>query len=153
MVIGYCGSATRDDKKILEQEKRILSASGKSREEVKFFCDNGVSGLMLSEKTALRGALEYVKRGEVEALYVTSAHVLGRNTTELIDIICLCENKGTELHIIDAGKTITSTSNAVGIMMCHCMAGRESLIQSARTKDGIMAKRRREVKDEQRIID
>lgn len=153
MIIGYCSSATRDDKKILEQEMRILSASGKSREEVKFFCDNGVSGLMLSEKTALRGALEYVKRGEVEALYVTSAHVLGRNTTELIDIVRLCVSNGTELYIIDAGRTITSLGDAICIMMCQCVDTNEAFIRGARIEEGIKAKQRRGEKDEQRIND
>jgi len=31
MVIGYCSSATKDDKKMLEQEKQILSTSGMKR--------------------------------------------------------------------------------------------------------------------------
>lgn len=130
MLIGYARVSTSDQAAGLEEQHRVLAATG-----CKLFSEQ-VSSVV--QRDQLAAALDFVRDGDT--LVVTRLDRLARSTADLLAIVATLEAKQVGLRILDFGGTLVDTKSPTGRMlltMFAAVAEFERAIMLERQRTGI----------------
>ena len=98
-VYGYCRVAFADEEKMAEQVKLVGDYCRDNGLTVdKFFCDNGVSGLILDRK-GLNELLEVLQDGDT--VVVRDIARLSRNSSQCLSLLERVQDLDIELKVIN----------------------------------------------------
>lgn len=131
MLIGYARVSTNDQAAGLEDQHRVLGATGCN----KLFSEQ-VSSVV--QRDQLDAALDFVRDGDT--LVVTRLDRLARSTADLLGIVASLEAKQVGLRILDFGGTLVDTKSPTGRMlltMFAAIAEFERAIMLDRQRTGI----------------
>lgn len=131
MLVGYSRTSTAEQVAGLEEQSRVLVATGCTR----IFEEQTSS---VATRPQLSAALSFVRDGD--ALVVTKIDRLARSTTDLLNIVAALEKKGVTLRVTDFGGAMLDTASPTGRMLLTMMAAIaefERAIMLERQKVGI----------------
>lgn len=113
MLVGYCRTSTADQIAGLQEQSRLLGATGCKR-----VFEEQVSSI--AARAQLAAAIGFVRDGDT--LVVCKLDRLARSTTDLLNVVATLEAKGVALRILDFGGTDVDTQSATGRMLLTIMA-------------------------------
>lgn len=113
MLVGYSRTSTAEQVAGLEEQSRVLAATGCAR-----IFEEQVSSVAM--RAQLDAAIAFVREGDT--LVVTKIDRLARSTTDLLNVIATLERKGVGMRILDLGGTDVDTQSATGRMLLTIMA-------------------------------
>ncbi|WP_340317917.1 recombinase family protein [Rhizorhabdus argentea] len=111
MLVGYARTSTTDQIAGLEEQERLLLATGCNVE--KLFKEH-ISAAN-ADRPQLTAALDFVREGDV--LICTKIDRLARSTADLLTTVEMLEKKGVGLRVLDFGGSEVSTKSPTGKML------------------------------------
>ena len=113
MLVGYSRTSTVEQVAGLEEQSRLLMATGCTR-----VFEEQVSSI--AARAQLTAAIEFVREGDT--FVVTKIDRLARSTTDLLNIVADLQQKGVALRVTDFGGGVLDTTSPTGRMLLTMMA-------------------------------
>jgi len=117
------------------QERQLIASAELAGYRVEVIREEGKSAKNIRNRPALKGALERLKNGNAEALYVAHIDRLARSVSDLLGVVDSAEKEGWRLSILNLGLDTKTPHGRLVLSMLGSVAEFERGLIAERAKD------------------